>query len=103
MSYEVRYPDQQKDRHLTREQALEEMREFASLIEFVDICPNSDPTRSFLDPANVPGKVFIGVFTSEPIYDDWVRVESTEFRSSDVALEFLREAGLVHLIRVVKG
>ena len=103
MSYEIRYSDQPQDRRLTREQALKEMREFASEIDFVDIRPSKDdsePTRSFLGPVNVPGAVFIGVFTPpEANYDDWVTVESEEFTSEDAALDFLHEAGLVHLVK----
>ena len=85
MTFEIRYPDNPNDRNLSRETAVQEIRDYSKWIDHFSI-ENQDG-------------YFIAMWSTDEGYDDWITIESKTLSSREACLLFLEEVGLIHKLR----
>ncbi|MDB5265961.1 MAG: hypothetical protein JWM39_674 [Parcubacteria group bacterium] len=99
MRYEILYPDRDQERGLSRVAALKEVREFATHggIDYMKVVDKQLAGEGFDESPRI-GIHQILITPTDEDYDDWIYVQSDEFLSEEDVFEFVREAGLIHLL-----
>ncbi len=93
----IYYPDRD-DCHFTREEAVSEMRSFVPYIERIQRTDGYQPAGGGCGEFPRIGTIALVVTSNDEGYDDSITVESDEFVSQEVVMEFAREAGLTELM-----
>jgi hypothetical protein len=86
------------DRHLTREEALDEIRRLLPQIESVQLTSGFQPAGRGYRQYPLIGSIALILHGWEEDYEDHVSFHSDEFVTKEIVMEFVREAGLVELM-----